>query len=110
MKTTLSTTPILKAPNWDLIFHVHVDASNFAIEAILAQPGIGNMDFPICYASRQLNSAKKNYTTTEREGLGMVYTVKKFWHYLLANKFLFFMDHQAMLYLVNKPCNTRKIV
>ena len=36
LKTALSTTPILKAPNWDLIFHVHVDASNFAIGAILA--------------------------------------------------------------------------
>ena len=54
LKKTLSTTPILKAPNWDLVFHVHVDASNFAIRAILAQSREGNMDFPICYASRQL--------------------------------------------------------
>ena len=80
LKTALSTTPILKAPNWNLIFHVHVDASNFAIGAILAQPSEGNMDFPIFYASRQLNSAEKNYTTTKQEGLGMVYVVKKFGH------------------------------
>ena len=52
LKVALSTTPILKAPNWNVIFHVHVDASNFAIGAILAQPREGNMDFPICYASR----------------------------------------------------------
>ncbi|NHV87523.1 hypothetical protein HA385_23340 [Escherichia coli] len=51
------------------------------------------MDFSISYASRQLNSAEKNYTTTEREGLGMVYAVKKFRHYLLANKFVFFTNH-----------------
>ena len=38
LKTALSTAPILRAPNWNVIFHVHVDASNFAIEAILAQP------------------------------------------------------------------------
>ena len=68
------------------------------------------MDFPISYASRQLNTAKKNYTTTEREGLGMIYAVKKFRHYLLANKFVFFVDHQALLYLVNKPCNTERII
>ena len=68
------------------------------------------MDFPICYASRQLNNAEKNYTTTEREGLGMVYAVKKFRHYLLANKFVFFVDHQALLYLVNKPCSMGRIV
>ena len=40
----------------------------------------------------------------------MVYAVKKFRHYLLANKFVFFTDHQALLYLVNKPCNTSCIV
>ena len=40
----------------------------------------------------------------------MVYVVKKFRHYLLANKFVFFTDHQALLYLVNKPCNTGRIV
>ena len=40
----------------------------------------------------------------------MVYAVKKFCHYLLANKFIFFVDHQALLYLVNKPCATGRIV
>ena len=68
------------------------------------------MDFPVSYASRQLNSAEKNYTTTKQEGLGMIYAVKKYRHYLLANKFVFFTDHRALLYLVNKPCNTGRIV
>ena len=40
----------------------------------------------------------------------MVYAVKKYRHYLLANKFVFFTDHQALLYLVNKPCSTGRIV
>ena len=68
------------------------------------------MDFLVSYASRQLNSAEKNYSTTEREGLGMIFAVKKFIHYLLANEFFFYTNHQAILYLVNKPCNTGKIV
>jgi hypothetical protein len=33
----------------------------------------------------------------------MIYDVTKFKHYLLGNSFIFFMDHQALLYLVNKP-------
>ena len=40
----------------------------------------------------------------------MIYAVKKFRHYLLANPFVFYVDHQALLYLVNKPCNTGRIV
>ena len=96
LKIALSMAHILKAPNWNSIFHVHVDASNFVMRVILAQPGEGNMDFPICYVSRQLNSVEWNYTTIEREGLGMVYVVNNFLHYLLANKFIFFVDHQAL--------------
>ena len=87
-----------------------MDASKFAIGCILAQLGENKIDFPVSYASRQLNEVEKNYTTTEREGLGIVYVVKKFRHYLLANKFVFFTDHQALLYLMNKPCNTGRIV
>ena len=40
----------------------------------------------------------------------MIYAVKKFRHYLLANHFVFFVDHQALLYLVNKPCAIGRIV
>lgn len=110
LKEALISAPILRAPNWNLIFHVHIDASSFAIGCILTQPGEHKMGFPTSYASRQLNAAEKNCTTTEQEGLTMVYVVKKFCHYLLANKFMFFTDHQALLYLVNKPCSTGRIV
>ena len=65
LKECLTSAPILKSPDWNVIFHVHIDASNFAFEAILAQPGEKSMDFPISYASRQLNNVEQNYTTTE---------------------------------------------
>lgn len=71
LKQVLISGPMLKSPDWTKIFHVQVDASAYAIGCILAQPGEGNMDFPISYASRQLNTAEKNYITTEREGLGI---------------------------------------
>ena len=109
LKKALASAPILKQPNWDIIFHVHIDASNFAIGCVLAQPGDHKLDYPISFASRQLCDAEINYTTTEREGLAMVYAVKKFCHYLLANQFVFYVDHQALLYLVNKPCATGRI-
>ncbi len=33
----------------------------------------------------------------------MVYAIHKFRHYLLGNMFTFFVDHMALVYLVNKP-------
>ena len=101
---------LLQASDWNKVFHVHIDASNFAIGCILAQPDEHNMDFLVLYASRKFNSAEKDYTTMEQEGLGMIYAVKKYRNYLLSNKFVFFTNHQALLYLVNKPCNTSRIV
>jgi hypothetical protein len=33
----------------------------------------------------------------------MVYALYKFKHYLLCNKFIFYVDHLALVDLVNKP-------
>ena len=74
----MATTPILAYPDWNKEFHVHVDASNYAIGATLAQIGNHGLDHPVYFASRLLSKAKKNYSTTEREALGMVYAIQKF--------------------------------
>ena len=84
-------------------FHVHTDAFDIAVGAMLAQNPTGKTDQPIAYASRLLSKVEKNYTTTEKEALAMVYAVNKFRHYLLGNKFIFYVDHLALQYLVNKP-------
>jgi len=39
----------------------------------------------------------------------MVFSLHKFKHYLLGNKFVFYVDHMALVYLVNKPQVSRKI-
>ena len=75
----------------------------------LVQPGKGALDLPITFTSRQPNSTEQNDSTTEQEGLAMVYNVKKFQHYLLASRFSFFVEHQALLYLVNKTHTTGRI-
>ena len=103
LKKRLVTAPILTAPDWTKDFHVTVDASRWCLGAILWQLDDGNRERPIYYASRQMNSAEKNYTTTEREALAMVYACKKLRHYLLGYKVIFHTDHDSLKYLVNKP-------
>jgi hypothetical protein len=48
---------------------------------------------PIYYASRSMNNVEKNYTTTKKQTLLMIYVVKKFKHYLLGNSFICFVNH-----------------
>ena len=102
IKKRYVNAPILIAVNWKLEFHIHTDASDIAVGAMLAQNPTGKIDQPIVYASRLLSRAEKNYTTTEREALAMVYAINKFRHYLLGNRFVFYVDHMALIYLVNK--------
>jgi hypothetical protein len=67
------------------------------------QPGAGELDHLIAFASRKLSELEKKYNTTEREGLAMVYTLQKFKHYLLGKHFKIFIDNSTLNYLVNKP-------
>jgi hypothetical protein len=39
----------------------------------------------------------------------MAYALDKFKHFLLGNKFVFYVDHMALVYLVNKPHVFRRI-
>jgi uncharacterized membrane protein len=109
LKERMVTMSILVFLDWKKTFHVHVDASLIALGVILAQPGEGGIDHPIAFASKKPSSAERNYTTTEREGLAMVYALKKFRHYLLGSHFKMFIDHSALKYLVNKPALGGKI-
>jgi hypothetical protein len=58
------TVPILVFPDWSKEFHVHVDAYSIALGAVLAQHGEGDIDHPLSFSSRNLSTAKINYTTT----------------------------------------------
>src|SRR5450759_1071916 len=49
-----------------------------------------------------MSPAEKNYTTTERECLPIIYACKKFRHYLLGYDVVFHTDHDAIRHLVNK--------
>ena len=69
---------------------------------MLAQEGEGEIYHPVAFSSRKLSTTEKNYTTTEREGLAMVYALQKYRHYLLGGHFRMYIDHSALRYHVNK--------
>jgi hypothetical protein len=50
------------------------------------------------YASKLFNLVERNYTTTKKEALVMVYALHKFRHYLLGNWFVFYVDHGSCVF------------
>ena len=97
LKQKLCEAPILRYPLFDKPFTLTTDASNEGLGAVLSQEG-----HPCCYISRTLNPPEKNYSTTEKELLAIVWAIKRLRQYLLGRKFTIQTDHQALKWL--KDC------
>ena len=101
LKDALTTAPILQVPDWNLPFEIMCDASNFAVGAVLGQRR-ERVPHVLYYASKTLNDAQVNYTTTEKELLAVVFALEKFRCYILGSPITIYTDHSALKYLLAK--------
>ncbi|KAI3523607.1 hypothetical protein L1887_01861 [Cichorium endivia] len=101
LKNLLVSTPIIQPPDWELPFEIMCDASNHAVGAVLGQRK-DKVPHVIYYASKTLDQAQSNYSTTEKELLAIVFALEKFRQYLLGTKVIVFSDHAALKYLMTK--------
>ncbi|KAI5317312.1 hypothetical protein L3X38_037019 [Prunus dulcis] len=85
LKKMLTTAPIIIPPDWSLPFELMCDASDYAVGAVLGQR-IDKKPHAIYYASRTLNDAQLNYSTTEKELLAVIFALEKFRSYLNTNR------------------------
>ncbi|KII75119.1 Transposon Ty3-G Gag-Pol polyprotein [Thelohanellus kitauei] len=98
MKDVLSCLPTLRYPEKGIQIILETDASNLALGAKISQV-IKGVDYPISFGSRILNRAERNYCTTDKEILAIIWSLKKFRPYLLGNKFVIRTDHNPLTYL-----------
>ncbi|KAM2091656.1 hypothetical protein ACFX1T_030123 [Malus domestica] len=77
------------------------DASDYALGAVLGQRK-DKKPHVIYNASRKLNDAQLNYSTTEKELLAVVFALDKFRSYLIGTKVIVFTDHAVLKYLLTK--------
>ena len=101
LKAYLTTAPIVRAPNWQLPYEVMCDASDLAVGAVLGQRAEGK-PYVVYYSSKTLNEDQRNYITTEKELLAMVYALDKFRAYLIGFDIIIFTDHPTLKYLLTK--------
>lgn len=99
LKRRLSSAPILACPDFTLEFTLQVDASNFGLGAAMTQAQ-GGKEVVIAFASRLLTEAERNYSTTEKECLALVWAVRKFKPYLEGYHFTAITDHVALSWLM----------
>lgn len=105
IKDKLLQDPIvLRFPNFNKPFSLHVDASDFAMGACLFQE-----DGPIQFFSRTFSKAERNYSATDREFCALVNAVKYFRHIIFGYKTTVHTDHQSVISLIKQrpPANGR---
>jgi hypothetical protein len=102
MKNVVSKETLLTYPNFNLPFEIYTDASNTQLGAVICQN-----KKPLAFYSRKLNPAQSRYTTTERELLAIVETLKEFKNILLGQKIIVYTDHKNLTY---KNFNTDRVM
>ena len=95
LKRALATAPFLPRPDFSKPFRLQCCASGYVLGAVLTQES-GDGEHPIVYVSRVLTPPEKNYTTTEKECLAMVWSIKKLRPYLAGYKFTVVTDYSAL--------------
>lgn len=109
LKTRLSSAPILIQADYSKPFVLRTDASSYAIGAVLLQ-GEGKEERPIEYASRLLIPAERNYSTTEREALAVVWAVERFRGYIDGHVVVIGSDHQPLKWLLTLKSPSGRLV
>ena len=85
------------------------DASDFSIKAVLGQREDGK-PYVVYYVSKTMNEAQRNYTTSEKELLAVVYALDKFRAYLVGSFIVIFTYHSALKYLLTKQYAKARLI
>lgn len=96
LKLALTSSPVLRGPDYSKPFILHTDASDVGLGAVLSQEWEQDADLPVAYFSRKLLPRERNYVTVDRECLVIVEGIAHFSHYLTG---VWFTDHTCLRYL-----------
>jgi hypothetical protein len=100
------TVPVLSLPEEGKPYALHTDASKKGLGAVLME----DMKV-IAYASRKLKPHELNYPTHDLELAGIVFTLKKWRHYLYEAEYEVFTDYKSLKYVfTQKDMNLDRVL
>jgi len=109
LKTLLSREPVLTHFDGNKPLEVRCDASLIGIGAELVQ--LEELGWKlVANASRLLSEAERNYCTSERECLAIVYATDKFAPYIHGLRFTVITDHLSLKWLTEKSALSPRLI
>ena len=101
LKQVLTSTPVLRLPDFSLPFTVETDASGTSMGVVLTQQG-----HPIAYFSKAFPPKLMGASTYVRELFAITAAVKKWRLYLLGRRFHILTDHRSLKELLTQVIQT----
>jgi len=101
LKTALTSSPVLRLPNFSQGFVIECDASGIGLGAILSQ-----QNQPVAYFSEALKGSSLTLSTYEKEMLAIVKAIQKWRPYLLGKPFTIRTDQRSLKYLLEQRITT----
>lgn len=104
IKDKLKSNPVLRAPDFNKSFQMHVDANDIGIAAVLMQEDENSDLHPVSFYSKKLNKFQKSYSTIEKEALALVSAVLHFEIYITnsRNPTVVYTDHNPLSFKPNE--------
>lgn len=84
-----------------LLLELHTDASQYALGSALLHKENGKL-YPVAYHSRKFSNTEANYSTTDREMLAIIDSLRHFKYCLLGRTFKVCTDHKPIVYYFGK--------
>jgi transposase InsO family protein len=109
IRDSLTAAPVLAVADPNKPYILHTDASDHAMGAILMQDDENGEPHPIAYASKTFNDAQRNYDTTEREALAIIWALQHFNTYCEGHKYTLLTDHAALSYIRSNTNTSKRI-
>ena len=101
LKVRLISPPVLALPRHGLRYTLDTDACAHQVGCALLQDQPNGDKLPIGYWSRTLTTAERNYSTTEKECLAIVWSVLTLRPYLYGQQFTIRTDHEPLRWILN---------
>lgn len=96
LKKALISYPVLRQPDFNILFLIYTYGSGYGFGVILAQKDNENKEYLCAYASKTMRGAENYYGITEKKCLAVIWAIKQFRVYVYGTRFKAITDHSAL--------------